>query len=88
MKRLRPIFRDLDEPWPEIGSIATILTIIGVVVVVFGLLIMVLTRTNAYGQGLHLTGWSVVILVGVLVGGGVLAVGLFPPAQWGPGRDR
>ena len=73
-----PDFRDLDEPWPEVGLIATILTIIGVVVVVFGLLMMGLTRTDAYSQGVHRLGWSVVTLVGVLVGGGVLVVGLFP----------
>ena len=45
---------------------------------VFGLLMMGLTRTDAYSQGVHRLGWSVVTLVGVLVGGGVLVVGLFP----------
>ena len=71
-------FRGLDEPWPEVGLIATILTVIGVVVVVFGLAMMVLTRTNAYGRREHLLGWSVVTLVGVIVAGGVLVLGLFP----------
>ena len=78
VETVAPGFRDLDEPWPEVGLIATILTIIGVVVVVFGLLMMGLTRTNAYNQGIHRLGWSVVTFVGVLVGGGVLVVGLFP----------
>ena len=78
VETVAPDFRDLDEPWPEVGLIATILTIIGVVVVVFGLLMMGLTRTDAYSQGVHRLGWSVVTLVGVLVGGGVLVVGLFP----------
>ena len=78
VETVAPDFRDLDEPWPEVGLIATILTVIGVVVVVFGLLMMGLTRTNAYSQGIHRLGWSVVTLVGVLVGGGVLVVGLFP----------
>ncbi len=71
-------FRDLDEPWPKVGWISTILAIIGVVVVVFGLLMMAITRTNAYSQSVHTLGWSVVTLVGVLVAGGVLALGLFP----------
>ena len=78
VETVAPDFRDLDEPWPEVGLIATILTIIGVVVVVFGLLMLGLTRTDAYSQGVHRLGWSVVTLVGVLVGGGVLVVGLFP----------
>ena len=78
VETVAPDFRDLDEPWPEVGLIATILTVIGVVVVVFGLLMMVVTRTAAYSQGVHRLGWSVVTLVGVLVGGGVLVVGLFP----------
>ena len=78
VETVAPNFRDLDEPWPEVGLIATILAVIGVVVVIFGLLMMVLTRTDAYGRGMHRLGWSVVILVGVLVGGGVLVVGLFP----------
>jgi hypothetical protein len=78
VEAVAPDFRDLDDPWPKVGLIATILTIIGVVVVVFGLLMMVVTRTGAYSPGAHRLGWSVVILVGVLVGGGVLAVGLFP----------
>ena len=78
VETVAPAFRDLDEPWPKVGLIATILTIIGVVVVVFGLLMMGLTRTDAYSQGVHRLGWSVVTLVGVLVGGGVLVVGLFP----------
>ena len=78
VETVAPNFRDLDEPWPEVGLIATILTVIGVIVVVFGLLMMVLTRTDAYGKAAHRIGWSVVILVGVLVGGGVLSLGLFP----------
>jgi uncharacterized membrane protein len=78
VEAVAPDFRDLDEPWPEVGLIATILTVIGVVVVILGLLMMGLTRTDAYSQGVHRLGWSVVTLVGVLVGGGVLVVGLFP----------
>lgn len=78
-----PNFRDLDEPWPAVGDIAMILTIIGVVVVVFGLLMMALTRTNAYNRRVHALGWSVVLLVGVLVGGGVLGIGLFPRLSGG-----
>ena len=58
VETVAPDFRDLDEPWPEVGLIATILTVIGVVVVVFGLLMMGLTRTNAYSQGIHRLGWS------------------------------
>jgi len=76
-------FRDLDEPWPKVGLIATILTIIGVIVVVFGLLMLLLTRTDAYGRREHILGWSVVTLVGVCVGGGVLALGLFPRLDGG-----
>jgi len=76
-------FRDLDEPWPKVGLIATILTVIGVIVVVFGLLMLLLTRTDAYGRRVHTLGWSVVTLVGVCVGGGVLALGLFPRLDGG-----
>lgn len=76
-------FRDLDEPWPEVGFIATILTLIGVIVVVFGLLMLVLSRTSIYTSGIHTLGWSVVVLVGVLISGGVLAVGLFPRLDGG-----
>ena len=78
VETVAPDFRDLDEPWPEVGLIAWILTVIGVVVVVFGLLMMGITRTDAYSQGIHRLGWSVVTLVGVVVAGGVLVVGLFP----------
>jgi len=78
VETVAPDFRNLDEPWPEIGSIALILTIIGIVVVVFGLMMLVLTRTDAYGGGIHAAAWSVVILVGVIVAGGVVSVGLFP----------
>jgi hypothetical protein len=78
VESVAPDYRDLDDPWPEVGSIALILTLIGIVVVVFGLLMMALTRTDAYGRGVHTLGWSVVTVVGVVVGGGVLAVGLFP----------
>ena len=76
-------FRELDEPWPEVGLIAVILTVIGVVVVVFGLLMMVLTRTKFYGPQVHALGWSVVTLVGVIVAGGVLVLGLFPRLDTG-----
>ena len=78
VEAVAPDFRDLDEPWPKVGLIATILTVIGVIVVVFGLLMMVITRTDAYSKTVHTLGWSVVTLVGVLVAGGVLALGLFP----------
>ena len=78
VEAVAPDFRDLDEPWPEVGLIATILTVIGVVVVILGLLMMGVTRTDAYSRRVHRLGWSVVTLVGVLVGGGVLVVGLFP----------
>lgn len=71
-------YRDLDDPWPKVGHIATILIIIGIVVVVFGALMMLITRTNAYNRKVHTAAWSVVVLVGVVVGGGALAVGLFP----------
>ncbi len=40
-----PDIRDLDEPWPAVGDIAMILGIIGVIVVVFGLLMMAVTKT-------------------------------------------
>jgi hypothetical protein len=70
-------YRDLDDPWPEVGSIALILTVIGIVVVAFGLLMLGLTRTDVYSRGIHTLGWSVVVLVGVVVGGGVLVLGLF-----------
>jgi hypothetical protein len=78
-----PDFRDLDEPWPDVGLIAPILTVIGIIVVVFGLLMMVLTRTDSYSRGMHTLGWSVVTLVGVLVAGGVLVLGLFPRLDGG-----
>jgi hypothetical protein len=78
VETVAPDFRDLDEPWPEVGLIAPILTVIGFVVVIFGLLMMVLTRTGSYDRRVHRSGWSVVILVGVLVGGGVLVLELFP----------
>ncbi len=71
-------FRSLDEPWPEVGLLAMILTVIGVVVVIFGLLMMVLTTTKAYSPRIHVLGWSVVTLVGIIVAGGVLVLGLFP----------
>ena len=83
IETVAPDFRDLDEPWPKVGLIATILTIIGVVVVVFGLLMLALTRTDAYRRNIHIMGWSVVTLVGVLVGGGVLVLGLFPRLDGG-----
>ncbi|MHB1090027.1 MAG: hypothetical protein ACYC0U_02970, partial [Ilumatobacteraceae bacterium] len=76
-------FRGLDEPAPEVGLIALILTIIGVVVVLFGLVMMGLTRTNAYGSRVHTLGWSVVTLVGIVVAGGVLVLGLFPRLDGG-----
>lgn len=76
-------FRDLDDPWPEVGLIAMILTAIGVVVVVFGLAMLLLTRLNAYGQRVHTLGWSVVTLVGVIVAGAVLLLGLFPRLDGG-----
>ncbi|HBL09738.1 MAG TPA: hypothetical protein DDZ64_11950, partial [Acidimicrobiaceae bacterium] len=83
IETVAPDFRDLDEPWPKVGLIATILTIIGVVVVVLGLLMLALTRTDAYRRNIHIMGWSVVTLVGVLVGGGVLVLGLFPRLDGG-----
>jgi len=76
-------FRGLDEPAPEVGLIALILTVIGVVVVLFGLVMMGLTRTNAYGTRVHTLGWSVVTLVGIVVAGGVLVLGLFPRLDGG-----
>ena len=83
IETVAPDFRGLDEPWPKVGLIATILTIIGGVVVVFGLLMFALTRTDAYKRNVHIMGWSVVTLVGVLVGGGVLILGLFPRLDGG-----
>ncbi len=71
-------FRGLDHPWPGVGLIATILTLIGSIVVVFGLVMMGLTRTKVYGPREHTLGWSVVTLVGIVVAGGVLVLGLFP----------
>ena len=50
-------FRGLDEPAPKVGLIALILTVIGVIVVLFGLVMMGLTRTNAYGSQVHIFGW-------------------------------
>jgi hypothetical protein len=76
-------FRGLDEPAPEVGLIALILTVIGVIVVLFGLVMMGLTRTNAYGSQVHIFGWSVVTLVGIVVAGGVLVLGLFPRLDGG-----
>ncbi len=76
-------FRGLDEPAPEVGLIALILAVIGVIVVLFGLVMMGLTRTNAYGSQVHIFGWSVVTLVGILVAGGVLVLGLFPRLDGG-----
>jgi hypothetical protein len=76
-------FRGLDEPAPKVGLIALILTVIGVIVVLFGLVMMGLTRTNAYGSQVHIFGWSVVTLVGILVAGGGLVLGLFPPPNGG-----
>ena len=73
-----PDFRDLDEPWPAVDLIAPILAAIGVIVLIFGILMMVLTRTDAYTRRVHIVGWSVVVLVGVLVAGGVLVLNLFP----------
>jgi|GEM_PF-644551 hypothetical protein len=78
-----PDFRDLDEPWPPVGDIAMILGIIGVIVVVFGLLMMAVTRTKAYTRRIHALSWSVVLLVGVLVAVGVLGIGLFPRLSGG-----
>ena len=78
-----PDFRGLDEPWPEVGFIAWILAGIGVIVLVFGILMMVLTRTSIYTRQIHLMAWWVVVLVGVLVAGGVLVVGLFPRLDGG-----
>ncbi len=76
-------FRGLDEPVPEVGLIALILTVIGVIVVIFGLLMMGLTRTKVYGALVHTLGWSVVTLVGIVVAGGVLVLGLFPRLDGG-----
>jgi predicted nucleic acid-binding protein len=78
VEAVAPDFHDLDEPWPKVSWIATILNIIGIVVVAFGLLMVVATRSNAYSPGVHTLGWSVVTVVGVVVAGGVLALGLFP----------
>jgi hypothetical protein len=83
VENVAPDFRDLDEPWPEVGFISTILTVIGIVVVVFGLLMLAITRTDTYGRGVHTLGWSVVVVVGALVSIGVLAVGLFPRLDGG-----
>jgi uncharacterized membrane protein len=76
-------FRGLDEPAPKVGLIALILTVIGIIVVLFGLVMMGLTRTNAYGSRVHTLGWSVVTLVGIVVAGGVLVLGLFPRLDGG-----
>jgi len=76
-------FRDLDEPWPKLSLIPIILTIIGIVVVLLGLAMMMLTRTERYAQGIATIGWSVVTAVGVLVAAGVLIVGLFPRLNGG-----
>ena len=83
VEEVAPDFRDLDEGSPAVGSIATILTIIGIVVVILGLLMMGLTRTKAYRWRVHTVGWSVVTLVGVFVAAGVLVVGLFPRLDGG-----
>ena len=72
-----PDFRDLDKSNPEVGQIAIILTVIGVIVVILGIAMMVLSRTSGYGRGAHLVGWSLVVLVGFLVGA-VLASILWP----------
>ena len=71
-------FRGLDEPWPKLPLIPTILTIIGIIVVCLGLVMMGLTRTDAYAKGIATLGWSVVSAVGILVVAGVLLSGLFP----------
>jgi len=76
-------FRDLDEPWPKLNLIPVILTIIGVVVAVWGLLMLVLARTSIYNKTVASFGWSVVALVGVVLAVGVLAVGLFPRLNGG-----
>ena len=76
-------FRGLDEPAPKVGLIALILTVIGVIVVLFGLVMMGLTRTNVYGALVHTLGWLVVTLVGIVVAGGVLVLGLFPRLDGG-----
>ena len=76
-------FRGLDQPAPKVGLIAMILSVIGVIVVLFGLIMMVLTRTKSYGSLVHNLGWSVVTLVGFLVAGGVLVLGLFPRLDGG-----
>ena len=78
-----PDVRALDEPWPKVGWISMILTIIGIVVVAFGLLMLVATRTSVYTERAHTLGWSVVTLVGVIVAGGVLVLGLFPRLETG-----
>ncbi|NOX28789.1 MAG: hypothetical protein GXP35_01860, partial [Actinobacteria bacterium] len=71
-------FRGLDEPWPKLTLIPVILTVLGIVVILVGVVMMGLTRTGAYNQSLATAGWSLVSAVGVLVVAGVLLSGLFP----------
>lgn len=72
-----PDFRDLDKSNPEVGQIAWILTVIGVIVVILGIVMMLVSRSSVYGRGVHIGTWSLVVLVGFLVGA-VLASILWP----------
>ncbi len=78
-------FRGLDDPWPRLTLIPIILTVLGIVVVLVGMVMMGLTRTGAYNKSLATAGWSLVSAVGVLVVAGVLISGLFP--RLGGGQD-
>jgi hypothetical protein len=63
----RANFQQLDSGFPPVGSIAPILTVIGAVVVVYGLLMMLLFSRRRIRGVTSAASWGVVVLVGIVV---------------------
>lgn len=66
-----------------VGFLAPLLLILGIIVIVFGGLMMALSARGVVGTGIAQTAWGVVIAVGALVVVLVLALGLFPRLSGG-----
>lgn len=71
-------FQQLDSGTPTVGAIAPILTVIGVVVVVYGLLMMVVFSRRRIRGVISTGSWGVVVVVGIVVLLLVAVGNLFP----------
>ncbi len=79
----RTDFGRLDTYWPPVKSIPIILTAIGVIVILFGLLMMIRWSASPVKKGEARAEWSVVLLVGVVVLAIVFGTQLFPRLDGG-----